>query len=216
MKKNLLLFSALFCLLFGAVAQDDDAPLDRGFYLKLGLNMPSSSYLTPDISFDDDDDFDLNFKPGLHFEIGNKFPIGPVIADQFRFGLDVTWFSFNTNSGDLFLGLVEYRTVHFQPLKLGPAFSYAINDDMAVDLKYSIVPNYGFGVITADGEVDDDVTIFSGILNEIGLDFRWKVLSVGFAYQFGTMSGISSDSDIEDFAVDYKSNTLRLLLGVKF
>lgn len=207
--KKILLLSTLFFMCFAIFAQDEHAPLDRGFYVNLGVSVPSSSYLTPKSSLLLDGDFSYEFKPGLHFEIGNKFYFGAPIADVLRIGLDVSWIGIQSNSSSIFD--TKFQVVNIQPIKLGPLVSYALNDNMAIDVKYSLVPTIG---IAFD---EDDAETLAGALSELALAYRFKILSVGLAYQFGTVKFTEDLAEGEDLGLDYslKMNAFRVLVGIK-
>lgn len=222
MKKQLLFVTALFFACINLFAQDEDAPLDRGFYFKVGLNVPSAFYLTwTEAEAEDVKDDGYSFSPGIHLELGNRFYFGSTIADRFRIGLDASWIGLQVNSmkfddADDFAADDDYsvRVINIQPVKVGPVFSFALNDDMAIDLKYSHGLAIGVVAETYDGEAETEILLGGGILSEIGLAYRFKILSVGLAYQFGALTYSEFDPD-EDISAKFNMNAFRVLVGIK-
>lgn len=201
-------------------AADMKSTLDGGFYLRAGLMLPSGKYMSsvgsPAIS-----------KMGYDFQMGSQFYIGPVVADRFRFGLDVTWLdaAYSSLDPDKIGGGKGYTTL-ISAFGVGPLASYAIAEDFAATTYLKAVPTFALNGYT---DASDNVTLAGGaaLTGIWGIDVRYSIINAGFEVQFGspTFKEISSESAtegeaaaIEDIAVEYKApiTNTRLYIGLRF
>ncbi len=207
MKKYLLLYSVLFFFLFEAIAGEyDDTPLHNGFYIKAGLNMPTKSFSDKGPLSNFGKNTSLAFSSGIHFELGSRFYIGPAFThERFRFGIDLSWLSINSTTAKSDISKISM--INLQPLKVGPLLSFAITDEMAIDIKYSFVPTI---TILYEDEIEDDN--YTGGLHEVEFEYRWKVLMLGIAHQFGSLSPGEIGTNLDGI----QANTHRFFIGIKF
>lgn len=103
-------------------------------------------------------------------------------------------------------------------LGVGPMFTFYLNNDMAIDAYYNIMPTYVYSMQTEDpdGEIFTQEFKYQGfgVTHHIGAAFRWKVLQAGLEYRIGTIG--MEDVDNERHEMDASMNSFRVNLGVKF
>ena len=205
-----------FIGLFSISASAQKDMFKNGFVLKLGLNMPSSTFadvsqmtvdfggglgslpvgtgLTPDL------------KMGYALELGTHFFLNSIeFHEDMRIGIDVSWFDLNYQA-------LKYNDV-FDPIpyegymgnigaKVGPSFSYSPADNMAIDVAFKWNPVFTIGGVarTTTYTSTDPVTgkpVETEFAEGFGvggfgsrfspsLAFRYSVLLVGFEYNMGT------------------------------
>jgi hypothetical protein len=167
------------------------------------------------------------FSWGHGLEIGNMFRLTDF--EPMAIGLKVTWVDFGITGFKANSKYSEYNikgfSIDLRALKLGPYFTYAISDKMAFDVFYQVVPTFIIGGMA--GEYNDGITTETvgypvlqyGLGHEIGLTYRFDILSVGFGYGMGSMrTQFSTTYDGDDIVVEGQSyvNTFRVMLGMKF
>lgn len=234
MKKIGILMAMVFLTaLFTNVQAQKVRTLSNGLSINLVTGFPSAS-------FGASEDVPSSEEYGALFgvKLGNRWYFSP--QEKFGFGLMVNWFDFamalNTgtdtyndgfgNSGSSDWGR---STMDISFFELGPIGTYAINDDMAIDGYYNLRPTVlaTASVLTYSNSTTDYTTAYGGFgfTNALGTAFRWKVLSVGIEYVMGSVTakgtatvpdfnGGTKTVDLDDQKL--KSNSVRILLGVKF
>jgi hypothetical protein len=188
---------------------------DGGAFLHAGILLPTGGYMFPK-AFDAQDirDFYSNDLPrygvGFDFEVGNMFRL--VDLDDMAIGLRLTWFNANMATRR-FNDTTAIRTITASMFRIGPYFTYAINDKMAADIFYQLGPQAG---IMLDHEYNWDSEMI-GLSHDIGLGYRLDRLSVFFAYRFGTLTDLSgtkeqrNDPDWGDF---YRNRASGFRIGI--
>lgn len=195
---------------FSGIQRDKDI-IDNGFYLHVGLGLPS-------IADEDSESLKLGFQPT--FEIGNQWMF--YKSDAFGIGMNVSWLTFGYSSKTETYGTggfeydVKTGAVYLSFLKFGPMASIAANDEMAFDVILDFSPTVYFGASQVDDEDLDNGFIMSGIAISPAVKFRYKKLSVGFETQFGKLNYANTNDDFDD--ADFKASYFnpRLLVGFKF
>lgn len=199
-----------------APAEDMKSTLDGGFYLRAGLMLPGSKYMLPSGA-----SISGISNMGYDFQMGSQFYIGPVVANRFRFGLDVTWLdaAYSKLNEDK---AGEGYTALISAFGVGPLASYAIAEDFAATTYLKAVPTFA---LNGYKDMNDDVTVAGGaaITGIWGIDVRYSVINAGFEVQFGSpnFKEISSDAATEGdpaAAVEYEApiTNTRLYIGLRF
>ncbi len=218
------------------ISANEDGRLSNGFYLNLGASFwntkiteaVSSSILSPSILAYDISKAksqSLGVMPSL--ELGNQWYF--YNTDSWGVGLKASWLHFGFSSiTNAYYTNATGNAYNIQLLKLAPQFTYAINEDMAVDVAFE--GGYTFLLQTfkeADGVVGgpivgtrrDDVANFSmGILYSPSVRFRYKVFALGYDYSFGTLGGTQTmpDGYSDSEAIVQKISGSRITLGFQF
>jgi len=183
---------------------------ESGFFVHFTLGFPNISYGYPLAFENDDSDYKFGIGPGL--QLGNMFKINDVANNAI--GVKAVWMStmytaFKITINDTLS--FNYGALQASALRLGPYFTVAVTDEMALDIFYTV------GMSTIIG-VNDYWDNYLGLTHNIGVGFRLDVLSLGLDFNFG---GIK---DLDEFGTDlgadtdlYKVRTthLRFLVGVK-
>ncbi|MBL4624695.1 MAG: hypothetical protein JKY42_06105, partial [Flavobacteriales bacterium] len=154
---------------------------------------------------------------GHGIEIGNMFRL--VDSEPIAIGLKVTWFNAGF-SGFKSSGKATNVTgfsVDLRALKLGPYFTYALTDQMAVDAFYQVAPTMTFGYFqgTYRGEYYNYPAFSYGLTHEVGVTYRFDILSVGVGWGLG---GTKLKVDYYDTTAvgKFGAGTTRFFLGMKF
>lgn len=217
MKKiSFFLLIALFIGLSGSAFSQEGRALKNGFGLQFQLGFPSDQYGL-------DKDYDLSGstleKPGmlLGLQIGNRWYVNrgektgiAIMANWF----DISW-SQKKDADDNARGVLDVAL-----LEVGPAFTYALNSDMAIDAYYNLRPTVLSSVVI-DSNKNGIGSVGFGVTHALGAAFRYKVLYIGAEYVLGNVNG--TYADLGDFTGadalgDSKMviNNFRILLGFKF
>jgi hypothetical protein len=233
MRKITLLFTILAFLLSGsAIAQK--TVTDGGFYFNVGTFNPSWKYLIPKFWENEDllkpEDSELNYKLGANFEIGSFFKAADI--GDHALLVKVSWLDANVSklSYDNTFYYTEQYAVQASVLKVGPNFTYAIDDKMGVDLYYQIAPVFSFwydntdyGDFYVDGYDDNLREQYAiGALHTLGLGFRYDKFSAGFNMNFGSAKDIDAEKEMNDLGITdesmykYRLPSFRISLGMKF
>jgi len=190
-----------------------DKPIvDNGFYLILGIGVPSYNAGFASQS--------MGIQPSI--EIGNQFLF--YKTDKLGIGMNISWFMFGYSSKneDIAYGFTyKMHNVALQFLKFGPQVTVGLNDDMAVDAYLDIIPlnvNVGGGVASASSGSDNTYAMLSAFSTFApGIKFRYKVLTIGAEVQFGNQRYADTSTDnSSDIKFDVSYINPRLLLGFKF
>lgn len=169
------------------------------------------------------------FKWGHGLEIGNIFRL--VDFEPMAINLRVTWLDFGFSSFKANSSFSEYNiqggAFDLRVLKIGPSFTYALSDQMAFDVFYQVSPTFiagGFAGEYTDSAGDTEIVGYGliqyGLGHEIGLTYRFDILSVGLGYGMGNIKAIvpaiSDGGDTYSFEGKANINTFRLMVGMKF
>lgn len=232
MKKSILLIASVM-IAFSSFAggngylgtkKKGEGVLSNGFYLNLGLGFPSStttinySGLTATGSTKS-----LGLQPSL--EIGNQWYFWH--NDKFGVGLKVSWFQFGYSSfkndySSAFTNVKNYDNFDIRLLKLAPEFSFAINEDIALDATFEVSPTFMIGGDGYKFGTKDyaNVNMNFGALLAPGIRFRYKVFAVGFDYGFGTLVATSTQVIDSETQPTYSGTAVfsnpRVYLGFQF
>lgn len=214
--------------------QGDKGITEGGFYLHYTPFLPSSKYLFPkevtsssgtygygDSEIDDLRDYG-KFGFGHGLAIGNMFRL--VDSDPLAIGLRVTWFSFGwtvfkpSSSYD-----ISGFAVNLNALKLGPYVTYALNDQMAVDAFYQVSPTLNLGAVAGTDNNNNAIVlpiVGAGLAHELGVTYRFDILSVGVGYGLGSTKVSATWDDgsgsTETVKAKYNNSHMRIMLGMKF
>lgn len=205
-----------------AATQGHDDPLDNGFILRAGISLPSAGYGFAS----DEKDLVKEFTPklGLGLEIGNQWYVFRTNAENMGVAINVNWFDLALATKSNSSGGVDVTTAVFTGsfIEVGPMFTYKVTDDIGVDLFYNLKPTFMVSAMTSSSNGNDFSQALSGFgfNNAVGTSFRWRALSLGFEYVFGTIkaSNINSDDKSADVPNNYKMNTnaFKINIGAKF
>jgi hypothetical protein len=189
---------------------------DGGFYIHLGLIVPTKqSYLPLGADNNSDDKFGL----GPHLEIGNM-----VLINEFNdnaVGLRATWLNvtYTKWSNDT----VDASYLHASPLRIGPYLSFELADEVGLDVYYQIGASYAinFNVDTMPYTGRPNTGYF-GFTHNIGAGIRYQMYSFGMDLNLGTMKYTDKEEykDLPDDLVHdfYKMSTtyVRIYAGFRF
>lgn len=240
MKKFFLLAtSALLCISSFAQTQGDD----NGFGLKLFAGFAGNKYGTAyyeDIS-NENRKYDLpglKKTPAFGLALENRW----YVANPGRFGIAVNarWidFSFASKKYDYRVANVKYADTKNTYIKVGllgagPMGTFYLNDRMAVDLYYNIMPAMMFNkqknefvaeqyLPSSDSdEENEDFNFGISADHFFGAAFRLSILQIGIEYNISRPRYISFDDDDDDDYWDYhvqkfNLNNFRVFVGLKF
>lgn len=212
---------AMFLAMFSLNLQAKDRTLSNGFSMNANLGFVNSDFGTPALISHDEFDFATMWG----FQIGNRWYFSPT--ETWGFGLMVNWFDLSfvgaTSNGDDLVAIADMAA-----FELGPVFTYAITDGMALDAYYNLRPTYMIAATTDGTGLINSANAYGGFgfTHALGLAYRWKVLWVGIESVFGSISPSISgfeDMDIEDAYNDLSdseqiidSKRFQIILGVKF
>ena len=227
MKKTILTIAVALSTVFSAFA-GTETPHDNGFRLNFQLGITGGLYGIPYISGissevkDELKDEVSDLIPSLTFgfEVGNKFTISRFSEDKMSVGVLVDWLGFNYGSTTVDNGedededadLVESKRAifNFNFLEVGPSFTYAVNDDIGVDLYYQIKPTLLIPTFSFGGETDaGDPSI--GVSHAVGLGIRYSVFALSLEPNFGSVNVFDEEGEIKTNATHFRIN-----LGFKF
>ncbi|MCB9194211.1 MAG: hypothetical protein H6597_06730 [Flavobacteriales bacterium] len=148
-------------------------------------------------------------RPGFILGLGSEFFFGNYVADRFRFGMNVGWFSLSGNFGDHVSG------IELQVLKPGLLFSTKANDNLRIDFKYSLMPSIGTNIYTGVND-NSDANLYWGLPHGPYLGITYRRFMAGLEYLVGTMH-VVDDNTTNDYYFDrWSANTFRVLVGVNY
>ena len=101
---------------------------------------------------------------------------------------------------------------HLGFLEFGPSFTYALNDDMGLDVYYQLKPTFMTGIYTND--LDDGGYAGAGLTHAAGVGFRYKAFALALEPNFGRMKVIDIDSS--DLESKVNTSNFKIKLGFKF
>ncbi len=238
MKKLLLVVAAFFAMNAFAQEQGDD----NGFGLKLGVGFGGSSYGTVDYGSVIKIDGNTNsYSPAFGLSLDNRW----YVANPGKFGIaiDARWLDLSiAHFGDKTdYTEVKSNLVKFEMFGPGVIGTFYINDKMAADLYWNIIPS--LAVTGHDSKVTtpafgnnpetvvetEDTDFALGMSNYIGAAFRFKVFQAGVEYNIAKLKYQDwgkNDDNAEDALNDWANsifgnykqnlNNFRVFVGFKF
>lgn len=225
MKKLSVFIMVLSFVAFTGLTNAQESVTENSSFLHVGMFKPNPKYLIYPKSIDitiadirEDDDFEP-YGIGINFELGNLYNLTDI--GDHALMLRVSWFDANyyTNTE---ISEIGNSTIHFIQAsigKVGPNFTFALNQDMGIDGFYQLAPVFATYILNLPGSFGDSETYTLGVLNTVGASFRYKMLAAGFNFNFGT--SINLDENVREFASekgDYKHSlgSFRFFLGLNF
>jgi hypothetical protein len=221
------------------------SPSKKYGYLKAGTSIEvnpgtDSSYFYSQSEVDNyiNDLTDVGkFNMGHGLEFGSMFRLTDF--EPMAIGLRITWLDFGITGFKSNSAYSDYKikgfSVDLRAIKIGPYFTYALTDQMALDAYYQVAPTFIVGAM--GGQYDNGTTIETvgypmlqyGLSHEIGVTYRFDILSIGIGYGMGNMHTFTKPFTIdekpfkvedgeESYSIDGKAyvNTFRIMLGMKF
>lgn len=239
MKKLFLVVAAFFAMNAFAQEQGDD----NGFGLKLGVGFGGSSYGTVDYGsvIKISDESGSKYTPAFGLSLDNRW----YVANPGKFGIaiDARWLDLSIAhfGEETEFSEVKSNLVKFEMFGPGVIGTFYINDKMAADLYWNIIPSVAitgtdskvttpaFGSVPATEVETEDTEFAFGLSNYIGAAFRFKVFQAGVEYNIAKLKyqdwGKSDDS-VEDTMSDFANsilgnykqnlNNFRVFVGFKF
>ncbi len=213
MKKTLFLI-AIAMLTFSFNGFSQGKALKNGFGFQFQIGFPSDMY-----GVDDRIDAGDVEKAGmlLGVQIGNRW----YVHNDGQIGISImaNWFDV-TYSQKSYDNDGKRAVLDIAILEIGPGFTYAINDDVALDAYYNLRPTILSSVDLYDGS-NGSVAAGFGVTHAIGAALRYKALYFGAEYVMGKTKGKYTDvgdATGADAIGDGKlvANNMRLLIGFKF
>src|SRR4051812_7263845 len=118
---------------------------------------------------------------GIDLEFGNYYRLLKMNDGAMGLGLRLTWLSVSYAAMDV--GSDRWRVAQISPFRLGPQFSFALNETMGIDVFYQL----GFNLSEEFGAIDDPVEkkdigysiTYMGLSQEIGAAFHYKIFCLG-------------------------------------
>ncbi len=211
---------------------DMSSTFDGGLYLRVGLVLPSSDYMT------------CNAKDqGYSFQMGSQFYIGTTIANFMRFGLDVTWYDFSYVELEMANGTNGYSGLA-SAFGVGPMVSFAPVKHFVINSYVKALPTFAF----SGGEEDIIYTYQDGSLPSYtesgfvgrggfciagvwGLELRYRMVDLGFETVWGKSDVAEVGSSVTEVVAGelgapvvgainkidpFKINNSRVYIGIKF
>lgn len=223
---------------------------DNGFEIKLFSGFTSDNYGTVQTITDGYNHkvkHDAPEQPGLHktpemgISLGNRWYL--FNPGRFGLGIHARWLDFAYAHKDW--NTIEYKkgvygaTANKDFIKLGFAGpgvigTFYLNDKMAIDAYYNLVPtmvsitdSYDYNNdyrthMGSDFIKNEDTTEFDfEFFHYFGATFRYKVFQIGLEYNIAKLFladwGPDGNENIDDYRLSkYNMNNLRLALGFKF
>jgi len=217
---NITKFSITLCAVVGTlffaqaqqasvVGQGYDNEPDFGkFYLRLGANFLNDDFVKQL------NDGDLNgaysAATGLNFEIGKYFFFhSEPIADLFKVGLDASFLSLGYNplkwndpDDPEYTEKTDFTTVG---VKLGPVISFNPLENFYADAFVKLAPT----ILTSMSEMEDLEQVLFGLKSDVGINLRYKKVTLTAGYESGAFNYNSYDSDYDEDTGEYIEHTTK-------
>jgi hypothetical protein len=188
---------------------------DGGFFLNIGLRVPTKNCY---ISLGFTNHSSGKFSPGPNLELGNMFKIAPI--GKLSIGVRATWLSACYNSWSNSDADMSY--IQGSVIRIGPYFTVAMSEKMAMDIFYQIGATYAIDLQTDTAASGRTNAGFIGATSNFGLCFRYKIFSLGVDMNLGNIKYADKEEykGLDDGLVDdfYKIRTsaFRIFVGFKF
>ncbi len=188
---------------------------EGGFFLNVGLIIPSKNcYMPLGLTNNTSDKFNI----GPSLEVGNMFRINALLSHAI--GVRATWLSASYTSWSD--SKADLTFLEGSVLRLGPYFTLALSDEMAIDGFYQIGASYALNLATDTTLSGRDNSGYLGLTHNAGVCFRYKIFSVGLDYGFGSLKYLDkkeyellTDEMIHDF-YKIRASHLRIFVGFRF
>ena len=212
---------------------------DNGFGIRLNVGFQGgTSYLSADAPF-----FGKMSEPynidGTSFglTLDNRWYVWH--NDKMGAAIQARWFDANYFSGELNYDLgpfnmfdlgpsIDYKQIDGGVLGVGPMFTWYLNDNMAIDAYYNIMPTVAYAQVSTvedienawgmpTGETEETESNYwgAGISHHIGAAFRYKIFQAGLEYRFGKIKDMD-EFDLDTESMDCSLNRFKINLGFKF
>lgn len=203
-----------FSVLSGfAGVQDNEDPHGNGFRLNFNFGLTGGLY---GADVDGDKDLYKDSKPALALglSLGNKWTFARFSDDKMSVGLMVDWvdFSYASNKETVLQADVYNRVFNIAFLKVGPSFTYALNDKMGLDAYYQLRPTYA-GSYYGNSDANT-VSLGFGFTHAVGVAFRYGLLNVAVEPNFGSVEVVNTDFD--NISNNMSLGNTRIVVGFKF
>jgi hypothetical protein len=230
MKKIIISVSCLLMTTFAIAGGnkgkvEEDGVLSNGFYLNLGIGLPKSTILTydgPSMS-----PF-VTQKLGtqINLEVGNQWYF--YTNDNIGIGLKASWLQFgfskyseiNKYASKITFSNIDGYAFDLKLIKIAPMFSYAVNEDFAIDASFEVAPTVNYFQVQEAGYVGRNEKVGSVLFGATfapGLRVRYSMFAIGFDYSFGTLVGTGTlPGATTDYGMTQKITNSRIYLGLQF
>ncbi|MDB4754952.1 hypothetical protein OAF80_00720 [bacterium] len=233
-----------------SITAADKGITEGGFFLHYNPFLPSKNYgdlksavITANVGESDEyvlDQTDVdNYRKELQdvgkFSIGHGLEIGNMFRltdfEPMAIGLRLTWLDFGFAGYKASSDYSQYNIKGFmadiRAIKIGPYFTYALTDQMALDAFYQVAPTMLIGGFAGQyTDENDDVQTVGypvlqyGLTHEIGVTYRFDILCIGIGYGMGNLRTIERPIPVEEdtYSIDGRAyvNTFRMMVGMKF
>lgn len=216
MLKSLLLLLCIFTLRvdmygFSEEVFPNKPIISNGFYLHLGIGFPARTYLG----------YTSTLGPQINLEIGNQFLF--FKTEKSGIGFKISWFQigYGANREDLGYGNISslpYRihTIDIRLLKLGPQYSVAFSNKVALDISLDFSPTvmYSIGFTYGNNTSIRHLGLFAGP----NIRLRYKKMALGAEVAFGKLNSKDLYKTTNPNQISYQSNYIfpRVYLGFQF
>ena len=210
MKKSVTML--LVILLIGSSSDGWAQALKKGMSLKAQLGFPSAA-------FNWNEDIEVDYMYGISYglQVGNQWYL--LKGESAGLGLMINWLdvTYASKKGTSADGDFKRRSVDLAVLEVGPLGTYAITDQLALDVYYNLRPTGLVSGYTVDDE-DEEGYSGAGVTHAVGGGFRYNLLSVGVEYVFGNTKINWDSADPKLFPDDtkIKADCFRIVAGIKF
>ncbi len=212
MKK--LLLCLLLPVFLSLSTRGQENHINSGFYLRLGPAIPVGKFATDQVAYGNGSLLDTlkvfsAAKTGFSTEFGYLIYIGPAFANhRLRAGIDAIFFSggFNKSTHPVLVDNNKYDYWYFFfNQRFGPMITVNPVDRLMIDLSYKL----GFAASEYNDEWGYDMK-----QNEITLGIRYRLVSVGFSYDWGTIN--YNDFDKSNPKRLAEIDLMKIMVGLKF
>ncbi len=217
---NISNLTAALCVAFGTLfcAQAQQASVvgqgyynepDFGkFYLRLGASFLNNDFVKQ--LNDGDLDGAYSMPTGLNFEIGKYFFLhSEPVADLFKVGLDASFLSLGYNpvkwndpDDPSYVEKTDFTTIG---VKLGPVISFNPLENFYADAFIKLAPT----ILTSMSEMEDLEEVLFGLKSDVGVNLRYKKITLTAGYESGAFKYNSYDSEYNEGTGDYIEHTTK-------
>jgi len=217
---NITKLSAAFCVAFGSffcvqaqqasvVGQGYYNEPDYGkFYLRVGASFLNNDFVKQLNEGDLDEAYSA--PTGLNFEIGKYFFLhSEPVADLFKVGLDASFLSLGYNplkwNDPDDPGYSEKTDLTSVGVKLGPVISFNPLENFYADAFVKLAPT----MLTSLSEMEDLEEVLFGLKSDVGINLRYKKITLTAGYESGAFKYDSYDSEYNEETGEYTENTTK-------
>lgn len=187
------------------MGEEDRESHGPGLFANIGLFMPTSKFMDPYYEPGDD-----TYNTGFAAEVGNYFRL--FHTERMGLGLRATWIQlkYTTFTVD---DTTTWGNASGSPLRIGPQFSYAIDENMGFDVYYQLGAQYNIEWFPYDGKNEN--SSFLGVTHEIGFAYRFMFLTAGAGLKFGNGKNIDNSFSTELFDEKFPTGGFRIFVGIQ-